>query len=402
MIFFSDILVPAEAMGAKVEFGDAGPSLPDPVRSAADVARLARFDPSERIPYTGAILRRLAREVGDRAAILGFCGAPWTLASYLVEGGGSKSFAVIKAMMTRDPSALRRLLDLAADVASDVLSYQIASGADAVQLFDTWAGELSADDYREWALPAAARAIAGIRRDVEPVILYVNGSNHLLESMAYSGADVLSVDWRTSLADARRRLPGKPAPGQPRPGRSRRNARRRRPADARDARADGRRRARRQPRPRHPAERPDRVRRGVRRHGADGAGALGRRRGGRGMKPAEVSLDLLRRYNVPGPRYTSYPTAPAWKETYGASDYAAILAEARRPAPRRSLSTSISPSARSSATSAAAPSSSRARATDPSTRTSRPSGARSIGSRTAPAPAGASCSSTGAAGPRRI
>jgi len=213
VIFFSDILVPAEAMGAKVEFGDGGPSLPEPVRSTADISRLSRFDPSDRIPYTGAILRRLAGEVGARAAVLGFCGAPWTLASYLVEGGGSKSFAVIKSMMTRDPSALRRLLDLAADVASDVLSYQIASGANAVQLFDTWAGELSTDDYREWALPAAARAIEGVRRDGEPVILYVNGSSHLLESMAYAGADVLSVDWKTSLADARRRLPGKPLQG---------------------------------------------------------------------------------------------------------------------------------------------------------------------------------------------
>jgi uroporphyrinogen decarboxylase len=213
VIFFSDILVPAEAMGAKVEFGDGGPSLPEPVRSETDVARLARFDPSERIPFTGAILSRLASEVGGHAAVLGFCGAPWTLASYLVEGGGSKSFAIIKAMTTRDPAALRRLLDLAADVASDVLSYQIASGADAVQLFDTWAGELSADDYREWALPASARAIAGIRRGAEPVILYVNGSSHLLESMAFAGADVLSVDWKTSLADARRRLPGKPLQG---------------------------------------------------------------------------------------------------------------------------------------------------------------------------------------------
>jgi uroporphyrinogen decarboxylase len=213
VIFFSDILVPAEAMGAKVEFGDGGPSLPEAVRSEADVARLSRFDPSDRIPFTGAILRRLASEVGGRAAVLGFCGAPWTLASYLVEGGGSRSFAIIKSMMTRDPATLRRLLDLAADVAADVLSYQIASGADAVQLFDTWAGELSADDYREWALPAAARAIAGVRRDAEPVILYVNGSSHLLESMAYSAADVLSVDWKTSLADARRRLPGKPLQG---------------------------------------------------------------------------------------------------------------------------------------------------------------------------------------------
>ncbi len=213
VIFFSDILVPVEAMGARVEFGDGGPHLPEPVRSASDVARLARFDPADRIGFTGEILERIAREVGGRAAVLGFCGAPWTLASYLVEGGGSRSFAVIKEMMARDRETLRRLLDLLADVAADVLSFQIASGARAVQLFDTWAGELSAEDYRQWALPAAARAIAGIRRGSAPVILYVNGSGHLLEAMASSGADVLSVDWRLPLSEVRRRLPGRALQG---------------------------------------------------------------------------------------------------------------------------------------------------------------------------------------------
>jgi uroporphyrinogen decarboxylase len=208
VIFFSDILVPVEAMGARVEFGDGGPDLPEPVRTAADVDRLARFDPSERVRFTGEILSRLAREVSDRAAVLGFCGAPWTLASYLVEGGGSRSFSAIKEMMTREPQTLRRLLDLLADVAGDVLSYQIASGARAVQLFDTWAGELSTQDYREWALPAAARAVAGIRRNGAPVILYINGSAHVIESMAATGVDVLSVDWRLSLSEARRRVPG--------------------------------------------------------------------------------------------------------------------------------------------------------------------------------------------------
>src|SRR5215813_2811510 len=158
VIFFSDILVPAAAMGARVVFEDGGPELPEPVRDDAAVSRLHRFDPASEIPFTGEILGRLAREVGDRAAVLGFCGAPWTLSSYLVEGGGSRSFAAIKTMMLREPRTLRRLLDLAADVAGDVLSYQIASGAKAVQLFDTWAGELTVEDYREWALPAVARA----------------------------------------------------------------------------------------------------------------------------------------------------------------------------------------------------------------------------------------------------
>src|SRR5262245_22834424 len=143
VIFFSDILIPVAAMGARVEFGDAGPELPEPVRDAGAVARLSRFDPSSAVPFTGEVLRRLRAEVGESAAVLGCCGAPWTLASYLVEGGGSKSFAVLKEMMARDPGTLRRLLDLLADVAGDVLSFQIASGAQAVQLFDTWAGELT-------------------------------------------------------------------------------------------------------------------------------------------------------------------------------------------------------------------------------------------------------------------
>jgi uroporphyrinogen decarboxylase len=213
VIFFSDILVPVAAMGVRVAFGDGGPELPEPVRDAGAVSRLHRFDPAEKIAFTGEILRRLAAEVGERAAVLGFCGAPWTLASYLVEGGGSRSFAVIKEMMFREPGTLSRLLDLLADVAADVLSFQIASGARAVQLFDTWAGELTREDYRAWALPAVARAIAGIRRTGEPVLLYVNGCGHLLEALAESGADALSIDWRVPFAEARRRLPGRPLQG---------------------------------------------------------------------------------------------------------------------------------------------------------------------------------------------
>jgi uroporphyrinogen decarboxylase len=218
VIFFSDILVPVAAMGARVEFGDAGPELPEPVRDAAAVDRLARFDPGSEIAFTGEILAKLRREVGGRAAILGFAGAPWTLASYLVEGGGSKSFAAIKAMMGRDRATLRRLLDLLADVVAEVLSFQLASGADAVQLFDTWAGELTREDYREWALPAVARAIAGIRRLDAPVVLYVNGCGHLVEAMAESGADVLSIDWRLPLSEARHRAPGRALQGNLDPG----------------------------------------------------------------------------------------------------------------------------------------------------------------------------------------
>jgi uroporphyrinogen decarboxylase len=221
VIFFSDILVPIAAMGVKVEFGDGGPHMPEPVRSASDVDRLRRFDPSLAVAFTGEILAALRSAVGENAAVLGFAGAPWTLASYLIEGGGSRSFAVIKQMMGRDPETLRRLLDLLADVVGDVLSFQIASGAQAVQLFDTWAGELTARDYRAWALPAAARAISRIRLAAPhrtPVILFVNGCGHLIEAMAESGADVLSVDWRMSLREVRRRAPGLALQGNLDPG----------------------------------------------------------------------------------------------------------------------------------------------------------------------------------------
>ncbi|MDQ6891810.1 MAG: uroporphyrinogen decarboxylase [Acidobacteriota bacterium] len=218
VIFFSDILVPVAAMGVTVEFGDGGPHLPKPVRAASDVARLHAFDPAQEIGFTGKILGNLRSAVGGRAAVLGFAGAPWTLASYLVEGGGSKSFAAIKEVMGRDPRTLERLTALLADVVGEVLSFQIESGAQAVQLFDTWAGELAVEDYRRFALPAVQRAIAGIRRQGAPVILYANGCGHLLEAMAESGADVLSIDWRVPIGEARRRVPGKALQGNLDPG----------------------------------------------------------------------------------------------------------------------------------------------------------------------------------------
>jgi uroporphyrinogen decarboxylase len=218
VVFFSDILVPAQAMGARVEFGKEGPRLSHPVRTGDDVLRLRRFDPAAELRFTGDILKRLRSELGENAAVIGFAGAPWTLACYLIEGGGSKSFAAIKQMMGWGQRTLEGLLNLLADVVGDVLSYQIASGAHAVQIFDTWAGELTREDYRRWALPAVVRAIKGIRREGQPVILYVNGSSHLLDAMNEAGADVLSIDWRLPLSEARRKLPARPLQGNLDPG----------------------------------------------------------------------------------------------------------------------------------------------------------------------------------------
>lgn len=218
VILFSDILVPVRAMGAPVEIDDGGPKLARPVRTAADVEALALFDPSDKTPAVLEVLRQLRRSVGDSAAVLGFAGAPWTLAAYLVEGGVSKSFSTIKRMISRDPAVARTLLGRLGTMIAAYLEAQIEAGADAVQIFDTWAGELNAEDYREFALPAAKEAVGRLRAKGRPVIYFVNGAAHLLEAAAETGADVLSIDWRLPLGEARRRTPGRALQGNLDPG----------------------------------------------------------------------------------------------------------------------------------------------------------------------------------------
>ncbi len=208
VILFSDILVPIRAMGAPVEIDDGGPKLGRPVRKAADVEALHGFDPETETRFVMDILRSLRGSVAESAALLGFSGAPWTLASYLVEGGGSKNFTAIKRMMTRDPRTLRALLTKLSGMITDYLSAQLEAGADAVQIFDTWAGELSPAGYRDFALPYVRDAIAKLGRLGKPVIYFVNGIAGILEAAAETGADVLSIDWRCSLTEVRRRLPG--------------------------------------------------------------------------------------------------------------------------------------------------------------------------------------------------
>ncbi|HET7453245.1 MAG TPA: uroporphyrinogen decarboxylase [Thermoanaerobaculia bacterium] len=213
VILFSDILVPVRAMGAPVEIDDRGPRLGRPVRSASDAAALHGFDPEGETRFVMDILRGLRGALGDAAALLGFAGAPWTLASYLVEGGGSKNFTTIKTMMTRDPRGLRALLTKLSGMVAGYLEAQLAAGADAVQLFDTWAGELSPAEYREFALPYVRDAVARLGRLGKPVIYFVNGIAGILEAAAETGAAVLSIDWRCTLADARRRVPGRALQG---------------------------------------------------------------------------------------------------------------------------------------------------------------------------------------------
>jgi uroporphyrinogen decarboxylase len=205
VIFFSDILIPVEAMGVSVELTDKGPEIAHPVRSSADVQKLRIPDPADTVPFVASILRKLRRELDGQVPLIGFSGAPWTLASYMIEGGGSKSFAEIKKMAFSDPATLRALLDKLASTIIAYLRFQIEAGAQVVQLFDTWAGELTRPDYENFALPVTQRIFEEIGNSV-PRILYINGCSTILESMANSGADVLSIDWRIPISEARQRV----------------------------------------------------------------------------------------------------------------------------------------------------------------------------------------------------
>ena len=219
VVVFSDILIPLPPMGIEIRLDEGGPEIPEPVRTAEDVARLGLFDPEEKTRFVLEIHRGLKRDVHDEAATIGFCGAPWTLATYAVEGGSSKSFAFTKTLMHREPKVLEALLGKLAYACGDYLAAQIRAGADVVQIFDTWAGELSRADYDRFARPATERLIAKLpRRGEVPVILFASGSCHLVDSFAGMPVDVLSIDWKLPLDEARRRAPAKALQGNVDPG----------------------------------------------------------------------------------------------------------------------------------------------------------------------------------------
>jgi uroporphyrinogen decarboxylase len=205
VIVFSDILIPAEAMGLKLELGDAGPNLPEPVRSKRDVEKLHLFDPEIETGFLPEAIRRIVREIGPAVPVLGFAAAPWTLACYMVEGRTREGFATVKSFLLHDPATFRNLLHRIAQATIPYLKAQIAAGAAAVQLFDTWCGELSLRDYEEFALPATQEIISGLG-GAAPVIYYTKASHHLLPAVARSGASVLSVDWRVDMRELRDKL----------------------------------------------------------------------------------------------------------------------------------------------------------------------------------------------------
>ncbi len=207
-ILFSDIVVPLYAVGFGVDVEQGrGPVVAEPFRSEADLARLRPFDPAADAPYVAETVRLVRRELTDTGvALIGFAGAPFTVASYAVEGGPSRSFAKVKALMHGDPGLWDRLTERLAAMAVASLRAQIEAGAQAVQLFDSWAGSLSPSEYARFALPATRAVLAGIADLAVPTILFGVGTGELLQLMGTAGSDVVGVDWRVPLDEARRRI----------------------------------------------------------------------------------------------------------------------------------------------------------------------------------------------------
>jgi uroporphyrinogen decarboxylase len=206
-ILFADLLLPLESMGRRFDFfPDDGPKVFEPVRTAADVASLRVGEPREDLAYVLEAARLARREIAGRVPLIGFGGAPFTLASYLVEGGKSSSFARTKRLMYEAPGAWHTLCEKLAEVVSRFLVAQIEAGADAVQLFDSWVGHLSPADYREYVLPHSARVFAALRGTGVPAIHFATGNPTLLPLLREAGGDVIGVDWRIDLGDAWRMI----------------------------------------------------------------------------------------------------------------------------------------------------------------------------------------------------
>ena len=205
-ILYSDIVTPIEAIGFGVDVAPGiGPVVERPFTSAADLERIRPLDPEADTPYVLETVRNLVRELGD-VPLIGFAGAPFTVASYLVEGRPSRTYEKTKRLMYTDPELWFALLDRLADLALTSLQSQVANGASAVQLFDSWAGALSPSDYRRYVLPASQKVLEGIAATGVPRIHFGVSTGELLPLMHEAGADVVGVDWRVDLDDARARL----------------------------------------------------------------------------------------------------------------------------------------------------------------------------------------------------
>ncbi|WP_133479137.1 uroporphyrinogen decarboxylase [Cognatilysobacter segetis] len=215
-ILFSDILTVPDAMGLGLYFVEGeGPKFERPVRTAADIAKLAVPDVGTDLRYVTDAVSLIRRELGGRVPLIGFSGSPWTLACYMVEGGGSKDFARVKSLALNDPAAMHCLLDVTTDAVIAYLDAQRLAGAQAMQVFDTWGGVLSPAMYREFSLRYLERIARELPRgdgaDRAPLILFGKGNGAYLEALAATGAEGVGVDWTVDLGDAARRTGGRVA-----------------------------------------------------------------------------------------------------------------------------------------------------------------------------------------------
>jgi len=204
-ILFSDILIPVEAMGMALDFTPA-PVFSEPIRNGKQIEALRIPDPEESVGFVMEAVRILRRELSGRVPLIGFSGAPFTLASYMVEGGGSKNYIPFKSLIYQEPELYARLMDKITETVIRYLNAQIAAGAQAVQIFDTWGGILTPEDFETYDLPYTVKVIRGLKRKGVPVIHYVGTGSTLLDKIKYSGADVVSVDWRIGIDQARQIL----------------------------------------------------------------------------------------------------------------------------------------------------------------------------------------------------
>jgi len=208
VILFSDILTPLPGLGIPFDIIESkGPIINPPIRSQEQLDKLHPLD-LDKLTFIREILQALRQEVGNKATVLGFVGAPWTLAAYAIEGKSSKNYSIIKGMAFSEPTILHRFLELLADAIAIYVRYQIDSGAQVIQMFDSWAGQLSPQDYETFALPYQQRVVRQVKatHPDTPLILYISGSAGVLERMGQSGVDIVSVDWTVDMAEARQRL----------------------------------------------------------------------------------------------------------------------------------------------------------------------------------------------------
>jgi uroporphyrinogen decarboxylase len=202
-VMFADIMLPLEGMGVSLEIQpDLGPVIHQPIRARADVERLRPLEPARDVPFLLDAIRLVRQELGDgRAGLIGFGGAPYTLACYLIEGRPARDYALAKSLMLREPDVWAALMDRLTDATIAYLTAQVAAGAQVIQLFDSWVGALSPDDFATHVLPWSRR-IFGALRGLAPTIYFGTGNASLLELMAEAGSDLVSLDWRVRLDDA--------------------------------------------------------------------------------------------------------------------------------------------------------------------------------------------------------